>query len=507
MSVSSLENVRVSLAPPRSLLTETRESVARARETYAVALFQAAAARVPAYRDFLRENGVVPERIRTLADLSSVPAVDKKNYLSRHPMAEMCWDGTLEGKKLVFTSTSGSTGTPFYFPRDSSLDYRSSLMFELYLNAVSRGAARPTLFIVSFGMGVWIGGVITYQSLKMLNDRGYPVSLITPGSNKKEVFEALKRLAPMYDQVVLGGYPPFVKDVLDEAPSHGIDLSRKPLKLLFAAEGFSETFRDYTVSRACATDACFETANIYGTADIGTMAIETPLSIALRRRALKDPALYAALFSDATKLPTLAQFHPAVTHFEEQDGQLFVTGDNAMPLVRYALGDRGGVRQYDDVLRMAEASGAMSDPAFAEAVAASSPLPFVYVYERADFSVKLYGAIVYAEHVRAGLQVSELEASVTGKFSMVTLHDEEENEYLSLDVELKPHVTGDRLMRERVRDAVVDALRKKNAEYRYLSDNLGERVVPHVTLWPHEHPDRFRPGAKQQWVLKPTRTL
>lgn len=495
---------RESLAAPRSLLTETAEDVARARETHAIDLFQEAASRVPAYKDFLKKNGVSPDRIRTLADLSSVPPIDKKNYLSQYAMADLCWDGTLQGKNLVFTSTSGSTGTPFYFPRDATLDHRSSLLFELYLKGISGGRPRSTLFIVSFGMGVWIGGIITYQSLRMLAERGHPVSMITPGANKKEVFNALTRLAPLYDQVVLGGYPPFVKDVLDEAPKYGFDPAARPLKLLFAAEAFSETFRDYVLRRAGAADPVFETANIYGTADIGTMAIETPLSIALRRRALGDPALYAGLFSDATKLPTLAQFHPAVTHFEEQDGQLFVTGDNALPLIRYSLGDRGGVRQYDEVLALAEASGAMKDPAYADALAASVPLPFVYVYERTDFSVKLYGAIVYAEHVREALQIRELEPSVTGKFSMATLHDSQETEYLSVDVELKAGVAeGDGQLRTLVTDAIVATLRKKNAEYRYLSDNLGDRVRPDVTLWTYEHPDRFRPGGKQQWVNLP----
>ena len=45
-------------------------------------------------------------------------------------------------------------------------------------------------------------------------------------------------------------------------------------------------------------------------------------------------------------------------------------------------------------------------------------------------------------------------------------------------------------------------LNEKNAEYHYLSSNLKDRVLPRIVLWPYEHPEHFRPGAKQRWVKK-----
>lgn len=490
------------LAPPKTLLGLSTEDVSRARETSVLGLFRAAAVRVPAYRDFLLKHGVAAERIRTLADFAAVPPVSKQNYLTQYSMAEMCWDGRLDDKRVIFTSSSGSTGQPFYFPRDGELDYRSSLIFELALVSMSRGRLPPTLFIVSFGMGVWIGGVISLQSLRLMGERGHQVSVITPGSNKKEVFEALKRLAPKYEQVVLGGYPPFVKDILDTALENGFDTTERPLKVFCAAEGFSETFRDYVVRKSGASDPLFDVTNLYGTADIGTMAIETPISIALRRRALEDSALYTKLFSNASKLPTLAQYHPAVTNFEEVEGRLLVTGDNVLPLIRYDIGDHGGVRGYDEVMAAAETSRPGLVESVYQAGAPRTALPFVYVYERADFSVKLCGAIIYAEHVRAALQENEIESDVTGKFSMSVKHDQNEDEYLELHVELKSRRVVSEELVGRVCQLVMTVLRDKNAEYRYLSDNIKDKVVPKIVLWPHEDPTHFRPGAKQQWVSK-----
>jgi phenylacetate-CoA ligase len=498
---------RPSLAPPPTLLSLKPEAVAAEQASFPVRLFQAAAVRVPAYKDFLAKNGVSPEKIRAAADLRSVPPVDKKNYVSQYALEELCWDGTLKGKKLVYTATSGSTGVPYYFPRDAALEERIMLELEPYLRALSPGRQPTTLAIVSFGMGVWIGGVIVYQAFRLLGDRGYPVAVIAPGTNKKEIFEALAKIAPKYEQVILCGYPPFIKDVLDEAPEHGFDPAKRPLKLLFAAEAFSETFRDYVMRKAGTADPLRDSANIYGSAELGAMAIETPLSIALRRQALEDKKLYTALFSDAGKLPTLAQFHPGVVNFEEQDGVLLLTGDNALPLVRYAIGDRGGVVGHDAAMAAAEAAS----PGFVgrqeAAIAQSGPLPFVYVYERSDFATKLYGAIIYAEHVRDGLLIGALESSVTGKFSMSTEHDERQDEYLDVHVELRHGVEATDDLRSRVRDAIVAGLRQRNAEYCYLSDNLRERVLPHLTLWPLGHPEHFGPGGKQRWIKKPKQNL
>ena len=47
-------------------------------------------------------------------------------------------------------------------------------------------------FFDCFGMGAWVGGLITYQALRHIAEQyNYPLSLFTPGPNKKEIFEAL----------------------------------------------------------------------------------------------------------------------------------------------------------------------------------------------------------------------------------------------------------------------------------------------------------------------------
>jgi phenylacetate-CoA ligase len=58
--------------------------------------------------------------------------------------------------------------------------------------------------IVGFGMGVWIGGLITYKAFEIAAKRlGHPVSIITPGINKQEIFHALRELAPQFKETII----------------------------------------------------------------------------------------------------------------------------------------------------------------------------------------------------------------------------------------------------------------------------------------------------------------
>ena len=85
----------------------------------------------------------------------------------------------------MISSTSGSTGEPFYFPRNEQLDWEYSILAEMFLRNSSYNYKEPTLIIVGFGMGVWIRGLLTYKSSEIAFQRWhYPISIITRGINK-----------------------------------------------------------------------------------------------------------------------------------------------------------------------------------------------------------------------------------------------------------------------------------------------------------------------------------
>jgi phenylacetate-CoA ligase len=83
----------------------------------AIAIFKEVSKKVPAYKAFLKAHNIQPNKINTWNDFQSVPIVSKQNYLKQNQLKDLCFDGSLN-KPLVFTSTSGSTGEPYYFPRN-----------------------------------------------------------------------------------------------------------------------------------------------------------------------------------------------------------------------------------------------------------------------------------------------------------------------------------------------------------------------------------------------------
>lgn len=473
-------------------------------ERRSLALFKDVAKRVPAYKDFLKKNKINPNKINNWADFQLVPPIDKKNYLRQYPLEKLCWDGTL-AKPLVFTSTSGSTGEPFYFPRGEQLDWQSSIAHEMFLKQCSDNSKGPILVVVCFGMGVWIGGLITYEAFEMASRRsGLPVSILTPGINKTEIFKALKKLAPKFKQTILVGYPPFIKDIIDEAPIQNIDVKKLNLRFVFAAEVFTEGFRDYIAQKAGIKNIYSDIMHIYGSADIGTMAWETSAATLIKRFALKDKKLSNDLFSQINKVPTLAQYNPLFINFESQNGEILLTGDNAIPLIHYSIGDRGGVLSFGDAVAKLknngydfkkEAKKQKLDKSICE-------LPFVYIYERVDFATTIYGLQIFPEMIRDVLFDGIAKDYLTGKFTLETKFNENQDQYLEINLELQKDKMVNEQFKKMLSDKIISTLCIKSSEFCELYGHLKERAVPKLVFWPAEYPAYFKSGIKQKWVKK-----
>lgn len=473
-------------------------------EEETLAVFRDASRNAPAYASFLRERGFDPARIECAADLALLPDTGKKDYVRAFARSQLASGGALRGA-LVYTSTSGSTGEPTYFYRTTELDRQYSILAELFLENSSYRTGGPVLVIVAFGMGVWIGGLITYKAFELAAARRGGVSIITPGINKKEILAALEKLAPEYAEVIIAGYPPFLKDIVDEARSRRIDLAARKIRFLFAAEAFSETFRDYLAQSASIGNVYLDTLNIYGTAELGAMAYETPTSILIRRIALESRPLFQDLFGDIPKVPTLAQYNPRFVNFETgQRGDILITAGGAMPLVRYAVGDSGGTATFAETAAILERHGVDLGAHAAEAgIGKPYEMPFVFVYERNDLSTTLYGLQVYPEHVREALLHRSIRSKLTGRFTLLTKFDGKHDQRLEVHVELAGGRSADAAFKKRVTERILESLEEKNSEFRELCKHLGRRAHPKVVFWPAGHSKYFTAGIKQKWIQRP----
>ena len=322
----------------------------------------------------------------------------------------------------------------------------------------------------------------------------------TPGNNKAEIFRIVRELSPHFEQTVLLGYPPFVKDVIDTGLVEGIDWSQYQTKLVFAGEVFSEEWRNLVGQRIGSKSPCFDSSSLYGTADGGVLGIETPYSIAIRRWLAKHPKAARLLFGES-RLPTLVQYDPVSRFFETHEGTLVVSTENTVPLVRYHIADKGGVLSFDEMWVFLTEQGLKSvDELGLPEGFKPRTLPFVYVFGRADFTVSYYGANIYPENVTVGLEQAEIIQSVTGKFVLETQEDDKGDKYLHIIVELLPNSKVEVSLTSAIAISVRDQLLRLNSEFANYTPL--ERQLPLITLCPFADSEYFPQGVKHRYTRK-----
>jgi phenylacetate-CoA ligase len=402
--------------------------------------------------------------------------------------------------------SSGSTGRPTFWPRFQSDELPVAVRFEQVFHDSFQADIRRTLAVVCFALGTWVGGMYTASCCRQLAAKGYPITLVTPGSNRDEIWRVVRELAPQFEQTVLLGYPPFLKDVIDAGSAQGLDWRPRKVKLVMAGEVFSEEWRSLVGERLASTDACYDSASLYGTADAGVLGNETPLSICIRRFLAANPEAARQLFGES-RLPTLVQYDPFVRYFEtlpdpQGRGQtLLFSGDNGIPLVRYHIADHGGLVPYEAMLRfLAEWK---FDPLAAlggHAWRGVHRLPFVFVFGRADFTVSYFGANVHPENVSVGLEQPAVRAWVTGKFVLQAKEGLTEAPYLAIAVELAPKVSGDNGKRDAIARSIQTHLERLNSEFKNYAP--AEYRTPRVTLHAAGDPEWFPPGVKHRYTRR-----
>jgi phenylacetate-CoA ligase len=489
---STLSSLQTFLTTPLAELIDPTNA-----EAEVIQLFQTVATQVPAYQLFLQEHQINPATIQTFADFQQLPLTTKASYLKKYSLAQLCRNGTLEGCDMIAVS-SGSTGQPSFFPRSLTDEFQIATRFEQIFHDSFQADQRRTLAVVCFALGTWVGGMYTANCCRHVANKGYPITVITPGNQKPEIFRVIQALAPEFDQVVLLGYPPFLKDVIDSGIAQGIPWHQYAVKWVSAGEVFSEAWRSLVGDRIGSTNLCYDSASLYGTADAGVLGNETPLSICIRRWFAEHPDAARELFGES-RLPTLVQYDPSSRFFEVQDGTLLFSGESGLPLIRYHIADTGGVLSYDRMLEFLAKWG--FDPI--QALQSGSgrgarSLPFVYVFGRSAFTVSYFGANVYPENVSVGLEQAPICDWVTGKFVMQVKEGSDRNSVFSIVVELAPTVEPSQEKQQGIAIAILQQLKRLNSEFaNYVPEAY---QLPIITLTPTGDSEYFPPGVKHRYT-------
>jgi phenylacetate-CoA ligase len=457
----------------------------------ALSTFKMASQRVPAYKDFLNKHRIDAHRINQIKDLSSIPVTNKENYIYHYPLAMRLWDGEINGYSAVAVS-SGTSGKTILWPRDLITEYESGYLHEYLMHHLFQTKSKSTLGIVAFHMGMYTAGVLTFSSLQLVSEKGYPLLVVSPGMNIKDIVSSIDELYQIVDQVVIFIYPSLVKDVLDALEGKNYNLPAIKMHIVPAGEPFTEEWRQNIAHRLSDKNHQAKIFSIYGCSEKTILGHETSLTEKMRFNLNNNKALLKQLNYEIS--PNLYQYYPFLRYFESVNDRLLLTASGGTPIIRYDIGDKGKLLSFEQAQTIWKSSDCDQDH-FVDA----ARLPFIFVQGRGE-AIIFYGANIYQANVHAGVENEVIKPWLTGRFTLEKkeLNDEES---LFIHLELKENITLKSLIKNKIERIIIQTLQKLNAEHKVVVEALGKKAVPTIVIHRYSSPPHFAFKGKHRWIV------
>lgn len=367
----------------------------------ALKAFENAAARVPAYRQLLREAGVRVEDIRTPQDFGRLPILEKQSTFQRFDIQELCKDGVLGRMGTVLTS-SGHSGIFAFGVTDADAIDATVQWIDDSLDYLFQVRARHTLLINCLPMGVKVPTrACTLAETSVRPDMA--VGLI-------------KSFGGHFEQIVVVAEAAFLKHVLETGKRSGIEWRDHVVHVILGEEPLAENARRYLGGLLGHELKRPERGVVFssmGVAELGlNLFFEMPPTaplIALRRLLHDDEAIRTEVMGAVDWVPSLFTFDPRRIFVEfASSGQLVLTTldlELRIPLIRYAPGDRGAFVQLPPGVRpMLENHGLSWDTLNA--------IPIVAIDGRGEHA-SAGESKVYPEAVKEGIYLEPALAALT----------------------------------------------------------------------------------------------
>lgn len=449
-------------------------------------LFKKASTKVPAYKKFLAKKNFNPRTVQTEAKFSEVPLMTKKNYIVRHKKNELI----PHGDKLpdgVYAS-SGSSGKPTFWYMDEKrqqvgVDGHEHIMRDVF--GISK--KDKTLVIVCFSLGLWVAGSYTINSFRGLNQRGYNMTVAATSINLKDIWATLREISASYDKIIFAGYPAFIVDAFLFLKKQGYKFRRNDTFVLVGGDKVNEKWRSDVMEIIGIPNTISNRGrviSVYGCADAAFLGNETLSSIVIRQAALQDKDLYQSLFGEKVHInePGLFQFDDRMTHIESVDGEIVLTANTAIPLIRYNIQDVGKVFSVQELRSVLEKHGYKK---LLQSIKLDSEnIKFVSVKGRNDVAATFYALNILPEHVQAVLRQPSLASRLSGNFAVYSKFlNKSKRERLYVDLELKSKARLTDSLQKKVEKDFLTGLKKVNIEYRKLHHAIGDKADPKVHLF------------------------
>ena len=425
----------------------------------AIASYNLANKKVPAFKHFLSKDKSPKQRF------CNAPLTDKNNYIQTYPFNERITSSSFS-KIHSYTKSSGSSGKPTYWPRFGETDVATSKAFNFIFEYLYQIYETPTLYINNLALGTWTGGEVMGDGARRVacfpNSK---LAVISPGQNCEETVDIISTLKDFYTQIIFASYPPFAKQLLNRLEEQKVDIAKTRLRFLTGGECFSESYRDYLNSKLGSKELN-NIIGLYASADAGVFGSETPLSILIKREAIRKPQLAKELFGrEHIDLMSLVQFNPVSRYVEAMAGEIVTTVQQAAPLIRFNTHDEGGVIKFSTVLETcARQKYYPYQEVILEGFKKPWKLPFLYVFGRTDNVISIGGANIYPENVQYALRT----CGQINSFKICSRMDENQNTRFEIAIEANHNESVGELKNEesQLTKVLIEGISRTNEDYK-----------------------------------------
>ena len=420
----------------------------RARAYYQ---FRYAKKRVPAYRAFLESKGFDEPRFKRLVpQIEDIPFIDKENYVKVYDMESRCVGGKIPERNIIFDESSGSSGTATNWVRGKTERKRNGKIIRFGFETLF--GTEPHFIINAFALGPWATGVNVTMSC-------VPFSMLKSlGPEKEKIENTLRQFGTKYKYVIMG-YPPFLKQLVDNSdiPWHDYTIS-----FIFGGESMSEGMRDFLYSKGIQ-----KVYSSLGASDLElNLGAENDFTISLRRLMRSNQKLRERITRHEGALPMIFQYNPSDFLVQTtEDGELIITVCRfhyVAPKVRYNIHDRGHQVTINELYEIFEELGINKN----EIIAPRTDLPLLFHYGRADMTVSFFGANISPVDIQESMFEMNMLVEHCNTFQIRTSEDTAGDKTLEILLEAKQGNTWEEEDADTIKTDLIAKLAKINQDFR-----------------------------------------
>ena len=420
------------------LKSSSPEKIEKLSESGLIESFHNLVSISPAYRDILQKHNIKSEKIRHISDLRTVvPILNKDNFFQHYTIDQMLGEN-LGDIKLAMAS-SGYSGTfAFGFLSQENLN-KSKYGIDTTLEYWFKISQKRTFLINCMPMGLHADTTLPIAETSVRSDVALAI---------------IKNISKVYEQTIIAGDPYFLKKLIEEGCSDGIDWKKLNISFVTGQDWLPESLRTYLLELIDLDAETEKERGFFATMGMTELGLnvfhESRSTVKLRRTVLKDHSLKALLSPGTMKTcPIFFHYYPFRTFIETIDlnGReefLFSITDprSMLPLIRYSTGDAGRIIKYRDMQSLLAKKYPELIP--------DLKLPLGMMFGRLKNQLKYEDHDIYLEDIREGLfSEKDVASCVTGLIRLIYDKDKPH-----VEVQLKEAIRNSKNLEERIKKAI-----------------------------------------------------